>query len=134
MNFEKYHELIPEERCANCRKIPWRYSEWFENRSSFEIEHHESWDALEDAASSGCDLCRSLRVLALHHIDADIPKAVPCLLRIESENSEIDPLELKYAIGNRKEHGVAFGVERADGFDIPDESVGSIKRIVKPPT
>ncbi|KAF4807427.1 hypothetical protein CGCSCA5_v013425 [Colletotrichum siamense] len=129
MDFEKYHELIPEGRCAKCRKIPWRYSEWFANRSSFKIEHHESWTALEEAASAVCDLCRSLRVLALRHIDADMPKAVPCLLRIELVYSEIEPLELKYAIGNKKEHEFVFGIETADGLDIPDESMGGIKRL-----
>lgn len=63
-----------------------------------------------------------------------MPKAVPCPLRIELVYSEIEPLELKYAIGNKKEHEFVFGIETADGLDIPDESMGSIKRIVEPPT
>lgn len=127
------HASIPEGRCAKCRKIPWRYSEWVKNGPVFRVEHHESWAALIESAAAGCDLCRSLRARVIHESGANIPQGVPCVLRITFFDSGSGFLP-EYTIGDKKEDDVLLVIRRADGVNIQRAPLVGIKRNVAPPS
>lgn len=121
------HASIPEGRCAKCRKIPWRYSEWVKNGPVFRVDHHESWAALIESAAAGCDLCRSLRARVIHESGANIPQGVPCVLRITFFDSGSGFLP-EYTIGDKKEDDVLLVIRRADGVNIQRAPLVGIKR------
>ncbi|EQB55116.1 hypothetical protein CGLO_04978 [Colletotrichum gloeosporioides Cg-14] len=124
MDSEEYYASILRGRCVKCRNIPWHYSSWFEGRSFLDIEHHESWAALEEAAAAGCDICRGLRARALLENGQEIPEGVPCLLRISLSDSKLICL---YSIGRKEGLSFWFGFERANGLNIPPEHLLPIK-------
>ncbi|CAI0654645.1 unnamed protein product [Colletotrichum noveboracense] len=126
MDSEEYYASILKGRCVKCRNIPWHYSSWFEGRSILDIEHHESWAALEEAAAAGCDICRGLRARALLENDQEIPEGVPCLLCIGWSDPHLVP---RYFIGRKNRLEFWFGFGRANGLNIPPEPLLTIKRL-----
>ncbi|KAF5013292.1 hypothetical protein FDECE_687, partial [Fusarium decemcellulare] len=63
------------EKCLKCRLIPWDSRDWPQEPFKIvNLEHHESFLALEASAAAGCHLCRLFRADFYARSDTSIPQ------------------------------------------------------------
>lgn len=120
-----------DNRCQKCMSIPWTINEWKnasdgimrparlrrdEENLSFQVNHHPSFEILEQAAAAGCYLCRSFRAMVLSRVSRDkIPLTASCRISIhakyqmgDSERQIFSPAKKKAKKANEYRVSVSF--------------------------
>ena len=120
------HDPTAEWRCQKCLQIPWDYSEWDlkEMGLKIQIQHHDSFSALEQSAALGCLLCCNFRARVIHNVNRinDL-KEGQCALRFTRGHMS---MSYDFYVGK---WSTTLNIARANISTIPAAPLRAIKRI-----